>query len=266
MGKSDRRILPFRDWAREGIHDIPVACFGCGGSPKRKHRTHAVGVVSANGCLVARTHLVSKTEKRDRMHDAVREINSRTRKGGYCPNDGGPVVLRCLRRVKRKLPILGTALRPGRLNLRPASSYLISPRMRNRRNGKPPALPLDLYLSWMSLLFPDSRTKAPLRCSRRRSAGICRMGKRLSCGFGLQQRTVNSWSVPTFPAYLSLLSPPTFPVPTFPVPTFPTHTSHELPPSPKGLLLPCRPPEVPSAAAVVTAVPISHRCPDWYCY
>jgi hypothetical protein len=58
----------------------------------------------------------------------MRETNSRTAKGEYCPNDGGPVVMRCLRRVIRKLPILGTALRPGRLSLRLTISYLIRPR------------------------------------------------------------------------------------------------------------------------------------------
>jgi hypothetical protein len=58
-------------------------------------------------------------------YGVMRETNPRTAKGEYCPNDGGPLALRYLRRVKRKLPILGTALRPGRPSHRPTSSYLI---------------------------------------------------------------------------------------------------------------------------------------------
>ena len=54
IGFSCRRIPPRNDWAKEEIPDAPYSCFGCGGSPKRKHRTGPHGV-SANGCLVART-------------------------------------------------------------------------------------------------------------------------------------------------------------------------------------------------------------------
>jgi len=58
---------------------------------------------------------------------------------------------------------------PHRITPRPPKSPrgndLIAPRMRNRRYGKPPALPLDLYLSWMgSVIFSRSQLLVPVLC------------------------------------------------------------------------------------------------------
>jgi len=105
---SCRRIPPIRDWARETLPDAPGNCFGRGGSPKRKHRT-GPRAVSANGCLVARTLLVSPTENRQKARCSHCAGTGRTSRAttSVRPRDGGHGTERASDELYAKLPILG---------------------------------------------------------------------------------------------------------------------------------------------------------------
>ena len=108
---SCRRIPPSRDWAREGFPDAPVVCFGRGGSHKRKHRT-SPSAVSANGCLVARTLLVSPAENRKNSSISRRAGTGRISEpirraaGVPCPNADGLGTGRASDELYAMLPIL----------------------------------------------------------------------------------------------------------------------------------------------------------------
>ena len=69
--------------------------------------------------------------------------------GEVCFDDGGTALVRRLRRVIRKLPILGAEPERCRLSASHISkSSTATPE--NTNVGRPPTLPLDFYLSWMS--------------------------------------------------------------------------------------------------------------------
>ena len=154
---SCRRIPPIRDWARETLPDAPGNCFGRGGSPKRKHRT-GPRAVSANGCLVARTPLVSPMESRKKtiyQYARAGRIPEPARRAAAvpCPNVGGHGTGRASDELYAMLPILGApgpkaALAVGRTN----------PTLRRLPHAprRPAARPLDNYLSWMSpVIYPN---------------------------------------------------------------------------------------------------------------
>ena len=75
---------------------------------------------------------------------------------GPCLDDGVAAPARRLRRVIRKLPILGAVPEQPRLSASYASRYANHPKDTRTSGGRTPALLLDFYLSWKSL-FPLGR-------------------------------------------------------------------------------------------------------------
>jgi len=152
---SCRRIPPSRDWAREMFPDAPGNCFGRGGSHKRKHRT-GPSAVSANGCLVARTPLVSPTESRKKTsHQCAGaggiRVPVRRAAAGPCSNAGGHGTGRASDELYAKLPILGA---PGPTAASATGRTRSGCGRLSRETpgeGRPPGRPLDNNLSWMSL-------------------------------------------------------------------------------------------------------------------
>ena len=63
---------------------------------------------------------------------------------------------RRLRRVIRKLPILGAAPQQGRVCPLLTTRHENTAKLPPSTGGRPPALPIDKYLSWMSPIFPIS--------------------------------------------------------------------------------------------------------------
>ena len=104
---------------------------------------------------------------------AVQENNAWTVAGEYCLGDGGLVVERRLRRVIRKLPILGADPQQGRLSTQPAIRYKNIATVPPNSGSRPPVLLLDFYLSWMSLVFSVPLASVPLSLSPLRSLRLC---------------------------------------------------------------------------------------------
>ena len=113
---------------------------------------------TANGCLVART--ISSTSKRTELHKRRVKIIARAATEFLCLEDGCFPGERRLRRVKRKLPILGAAHQENSLNpniQRPSLNQTIKAQRPNKQSGsRTPTLRVDFYLSWMSLSSPLS--------------------------------------------------------------------------------------------------------------
>ena len=86
----------------------------------------------------------------NRAIEAFQAIHGWNAMGAYCLKDGGLAVEHRLRRVTRKLPILGSAPQQDRLSPVTVRSYVYVPKVSRSKEGRPPALPLDSYLSWMS--------------------------------------------------------------------------------------------------------------------
>ena len=91
----------------------------------------------------------------NRVLKAVRKLPACAATHVCCPNDAGRRAASCLRRVSRKLPILDNTPHIGRLSFGPSGSYRSRQTSSTPSNGKPPALPLDLYLSWRSHIRPE---------------------------------------------------------------------------------------------------------------
>ena len=109
-------------------------------------------------------NLLVNTTHENRTHQAVREILFGAVTPFLCLGDGGGATERRLRRVIRRLPILGDNPSHRRLSVPQIITYNGAPDdfeiTRSVSKGKPPYLPLDLYLSWMSLGFPGGRHRA----------------------------------------------------------------------------------------------------------
>jgi hypothetical protein len=88
--------------------------------------------------------------KENRNIKAVFEKLLRTVRGEVCFEDGGTPLVRRLRRVIRKLPILGDEPGASRLNHYSKTRYNIALPYRRNSGGRSHALPLDIYLSWKS--------------------------------------------------------------------------------------------------------------------
>ena len=86
----------------------------------------------------------------NRTLDVVQENSARTAPGTCVLEAGGLAVQRRLRRVIRRLPILGGDTQHGRLSPLAAPRYENTAKASRDSGGRPPALPLDFYLSWMS--------------------------------------------------------------------------------------------------------------------
>ncbi len=89
--------------------------------------------------------------KENRDIEVVQEKYTWIAMGKYYLEDGGLIVERRLRRVIRKLPILGVVPQQGRLSPLPAIRYENITKVSRNSGSRPHALPLDFYLSWMSL-------------------------------------------------------------------------------------------------------------------
>ena len=100
-----------------------------------------------SGCENPLDNMTGNRTQRTLQMDLVWSV-----KGFFCPKDGGLAAARRLRRVIRKLPILGDTPQPGRLSLVYINHYACNTMAPKSTEGKPPSLPIDFYLSWMSRL------------------------------------------------------------------------------------------------------------------
>jgi len=89
----------------------------------------------------------------NRFETAVFENGFKSVTGEVCFDDGGTALVRHLRRVIRKLPILGVEPERCRLNASHINGYSIASPENTSNSGRTPFLPLDFYLSWMSPEF-----------------------------------------------------------------------------------------------------------------
>ena len=105
------------------------------------------GADTANGCLVARTF--SSTSKRTETHMRREKTYMRAATGILCLEGGCFSAERRLRRVKRKLPILGTTHRENSLNPNTQRPSLQHPTTAHRPTNKAEAERLLCYLTFI---------------------------------------------------------------------------------------------------------------------
>jgi hypothetical protein len=94
----------------------------------------------------------SLVNKENRFTTAVFENGFRTVSGKVYFDDGGTAPVRRLRRVIRRLPILGAEPELCRLSASHINKYSNASPENINNVGRTPFLPLDFYLSWMSPL------------------------------------------------------------------------------------------------------------------